>query len=89
MIVIKSLKEKLLSYVLEIILILSVAIASFIWQLHITNAEQDLTNVKQQISIEINAEKIQKIEAYIESFRKENREDHKEILDFIRRTEKK
>ena len=74
----KSFKDKLVNWTLEIILVLFTTIISFIWGIHITNADQ-------QIQIEVNKVKIISLEEKIESFRKENREDHKEIMMELKR----
>lgn len=77
---IKAIKEKLADWILEIVLILFSASATFIWGLHTTNAEQQIQIEISKIQIEVSKNKIISLEEQIESFRKENREDHKEIL---------
>lgn len=75
--VIRAIKEKFASWILEILIVVFSAIGAFIWGLHTTNAEQSAT-------IRVNSGRLTTLEAQIESFRKENREDHKEILDELR-----
>ena len=72
-IVLRAIKEKLAGWILEILLVMFSAIGAFIWGLHTTNAEQSAT-------ILVNSGRLTNLETQIESLRKENREDHKEIL---------
>jgi hypothetical protein len=76
--VLKTIKEKLAGWILEIVLILFSVIGTFIWGIHCTNGEQ-------QIQIEVSKNRISTLEEQIESFRRENREDHKEILSEIKK----
>jgi ferritin-like metal-binding protein YciE len=48
------------------------------WSLHTTNAAQE-------VEIKITKVQVEKIEEVFECFRKENREDHKEILMELRK----
>jgi len=78
--VIKAIKEKFASWILEILIVVFTTIGSFIWGLHVVNAEQNMAISRQEIEININEKRIINLENIIESLRKENREDHKEIL---------
>lgn len=77
---IKAIKEKFASWILEILIVVFTTIGSFIWGLHVVNAEQNMAISRQEIEININEKRIINLENIIESLRKENREDHKEIL---------
>ena len=77
---IKTIKEKFASWILEILIVVFTTIGSFIWGLHVVNAEQNMAISRQEIEININEKRIINLENIIESLRKENREDHKEIL---------
>jgi len=85
----KAFKEKIESWILEIGLVVFVAIGTFIWGLHLANTDQNVINVKQQATIDFNSGRITNLEEKIESFRKENREDHKEILAELKEVIKK
>ena len=85
----RAIKEKLAGWILEILIVAFSATGTFIWGLHITNAEQDLINATQQVCIDVNTKRISSLEQQIESFRKENREDHKEIISELKEIVKK
>jgi hypothetical protein len=74
----KIVKEKAIAFLFEIIVLCFTTIGIFMWSLHATNAAQE-------VEIKITKVQVEKIEEVFECFRKENREDHKEILMELRK----
>lgn len=74
----KVLKEKAIAFLFEFIVLCFTTVGIFIWSLH-------TTTVAQEVEIKITKVQVEKIEGAFECFRKENREDHKEILMELRK----
>lgn len=73
---VKLFKEKVASFLVEILTAIVFSVAAFLWTFNVAIATSE-------VKIETNTSNIKEIQQLIETIRTENRKDHEEILKLL------
>ena len=75
---VKSMKDKVSDFIVEIILACVLSVAAILWSFNVAIAANTL-------GVENNKDDIKETQALIERLRKENRDDHEKIIQMLRK----